>query len=236
MFQNVSKYFIATRFCNQFHSNQPQNSIHWKMSSHLSPGCLCCSEVTDIHWGDLLIWQGWAKQTIERSPPVQWGKGVSCYAGGAATKEVDNVMTKWEPRGVRTNVYWWRSVLYTSSRRGSDYTDCRLLQPLLTPLPTFHTRFIWTISPAVPDIKKITVYFSVSPWEKDTGSNLRSEWWYKKPGETWQKMPSLACKFMLIEAQDMWEHFLLTFNKDKQTDPLLLLVNNNTFYQCLVYY
>ena len=86
----------------------------------------------------------------------------------------------------------------------------------------------------VPDINIRSSYISHSPREK----NIQVAIWRvnagKKPWETWLKMPSSACKFMLIEVGDMWEHFLLTFNKDKQTSPLLLGVNNNTFYQCLI--
>ena len=137
-------------------------------------------------------------------------------------------MTKWEPRGVRTNVYWWRSVLYTSSRRGCDYTD------LVTPAsPHSYQHFTADLSwQLVPDINTRSSYISLSPREKNIQVAIWSLSAGKKPWETWEKMPSVACKFMLIEAGDMWEHFLLTFNKDKQTPTLLLRVNN-TFYQCL---
>lgn len=44
--------------------------------------------------------------------------------------------------------------------------------------------------------------------------------WWEEPG-CW--VPAAACKFMLIEPQEMWEHFLLAFNKHKQISLILYL-------------
>ena len=186
-----------------------------------------------LQWRDLEIWQCGEKQTIERSATVQvqaswWEGGELLWWDWRGDCRGDNVMTKWESRGVRTNVYWWRSVLYTSSRRGSDYTDLVTLAS-----PHSYQHFTPDLSEQlVPDINIRSSYISLSPREKKIQVAIWRLSAGKKPWETWEKMPSVACKFMLIEAQDMWEHFLLTFNKDKQTPPLSLRVN--TLYQCLL--
>ena len=96
--------------------------------------------------------------------------------------ENQELMTRWGPRGVRTNVYWWRSVLYRGVGGDLIIRGHRLhhLTSGLHPL----------------------------------------RWCEKKPG--WW-VPGAACKFMLIEPQEMWEHFLLTFNKHKQISTILCL-------------
>ena len=109
-------------------------------------------------------------------------------------------MTKWEPRGVRSNVYWWRSVLYTLRRRSPDYTGCY----------TTH----YTHSSTQGTI--ICGYIQVHPPPAPTREKRRSQ--------------AAACKFMLIEAQEMWEHFLLTFNKHKQTTQSWMLCSRVSIF------
>ena len=197
----------------------------------LSPPRVFVVQWVRLQWRDLEIWQCGEKQTIERSAPVQvqarwWEGGELLWWDWRGDWRGDNVMTKWESRGVRTNVYWWRSVLYTSSRRGSDYTDLVTLAS-----PHSYQHFTPDLSEQlVPDINIRSSYISLSPREKKIQVAIWRVSGGKKPWETWEKMPSVACKFMLIEAQDMWEHFLLTFNKDKQTGPLPLRGNNNNVY------
>ena len=106
---------------------------------------------------------------------------------------------------------------------------------LSLPSPPSYQHFTPDLSrQLVPDINIRSSYISHSPREKKIQVAIWRVSAGKKPWETWLKMPSSACKFMLIEAGDMWEHFLLTFNKDKQTSRLPLRINNNTFYQCLI--
>ena len=117
-------------------------------------------------------------------------------------------------------------VLYTSSRRSSDYTDL-----VTRPSPHSYQHFTPDLSGQfVPDINTRSSYISPSPREKKFQVAIWRASAGKKPWEPWEKMRSVACKFMLIESGDMWEHFLLSFNKDKQTPPWPLRINNNKYF------